>query len=133
MERTGHFTKCLRADYLQPEGSQSYNKGEFASFECFWSYSEALQVLAPEGQKLLSPASELIRRQADRSDLTFQSVMEAELMVLLMALISPSIGRWYPGTLLYAQHQSFPFFVRATQHRGFQSSRPSLESATQRS
>ncbi len=112
--------EVFTSHYLQPEGTQHYNKGEFTSFECFWTYSELLQVLAPEGRKLLFPAAELIKRQADRNDLTFESVMEAELLVLLMALILPDENRWYPGTLLYAQNQSFPFFVRATQHKGFQ-------------
>ena len=105
--------------YLQPAGALRYSEGTFASFECFWTYSEALQVLAPEGKKLLAPAAELIKRQADRADLPFESVMEAELLVLMMAFISPSVRHWYPGTLLYAQHHPFPFFLRATQHRGF--------------
>ncbi|MEQ1905148.1 MAG: SEFIR domain-containing protein [Pirellulaceae bacterium] len=112
--------EVLTSHFLQPGGAQDYNEGEFASFECFWTHSEALQVLAPERQKLLAPAAELIKRQADRTNLPFESLMEAELMVLLMALVSPSVHRWYPGTLLYSQHRAFPFFVRATQHKGFQ-------------
>jgi hypothetical protein len=112
--------EVLTSHYLQPEGAQDYSAGEFASFECFWTHSDALQVLAPEGRKLLFPAAELIKRQANRSDLPFESVIEAELLVLLMAFVSPSVHHWYPGTLLYARHHSFPFFVRATQHKGFQ-------------
>lgn len=116
----GVLHEVLTSSYLQPAGSQDHQEGEFASFESFWTYSEALQVLAPEGKKLLVPAAELIKRQADRADLPFESVMEAELMVLMMALMSPSVGHWYPGTLLYARHHAFPFFLRATQHSGFQ-------------
>lgn len=112
--------KMFTSHYLQPAGSRHYKEGEFASFECFWTYSEALQVLAPEGQTLFSPAAELIRRQADRADLPFESVMEAELMILMMAFVLPFVNHWYPGTLLYAQYRPFPFFVRAAQHRGFQ-------------
>lgn len=45
--------------------------------------------------------------------------MEAELLVLLMALISENV-RWYPQTLLYASYGTVhPFFIRATQHKGF--------------
>jgi hypothetical protein len=106
--------------YLQPEGVQEYGEGEFVSFECFWAHSDALQVLAPSGRELLSPAAELIKLQADRADLPFHSVMEAELMVLMMAFVSPAVSHWYPGTLFYAQSRSFPFFVRAAQRRGFQ-------------
>lgn len=119
-EAFGVLREVLTRHYLQPAGTQHYNEGEFVSFECFGTYSEALQVLAPEGRKLLAPAAELIKRQADRTDLPFESLMEAELMVLLMAFVSPSVNHWYPGTLFYAQHRAFPFFVRATQHKGFQ-------------
>jgi hypothetical protein len=112
--------EVFTSHYLQPAGAQHNREGEFASFECFWTYSDSLQVLAPAGRKLLAPAAELIKRQADRADLPFESVMEAELLVLLMALVSPSVSHWYPSTLLYAQHHPFPFFVRATQRKGFQ-------------
>ncbi len=112
--------EVFTSHYLQPEGSRGNRGGDFASFSCFWTHSDALQFLAPDGKKLLCPAAELIKRQADRSDLPFESVMEAELLVVLMAFVSPSVSRWYPGTLLYARHVSFPFFVRAAQHRGFQ-------------
>lgn len=112
--------KVFASHYLQPEGSLDHREGEFTSFECFWTYSEALQVLAPEGIKLLAPAAALIKQQADRSDLSFESVMEAELIVLMMAFVLPSVGHWYPATLLYAGHRTFPFFIRATQHSGFQ-------------
>lgn len=116
----GVLREVLTSHYLQPAGAEHHREGEFASFECFWTYSDALQVLAPKGQKLYSAAGALIKRQADRSDLPHESVMEAELMVLMMAFVSPSVSHWYPGTLFYAQHRPFPFFVRATQHKGFQ-------------
>lgn len=116
----GVLHDVFASHYLQPAGVQHHSEGEFASFECFWTHSEALQVLAPEGKKLYSAAGALIKQQADRSDLPFESVMEAELMVMMMAFISPSVSHWYPGTLIYAQHRAFPFFVRATQHKGFQ-------------
>jgi len=112
--------EVLTVNYLQPARGEQYREGEFASYDCFWTYAEALQVLAPKGRKLLSAAAALIKQQADRTDIPFESVMEAELIVLLMAFVLPSVKHWYPGTLLYAQHRPFPFFVRATQHKGFQ-------------
>lgn len=116
----GVLHEVFTSHYLQPAGTKRYNEGEFATFECFWTYSEKLQVLAREGVTLLAPAAELFKRQANRSDLPFESVIEAELMTLMMAFVSPSVHRWYPGTLFYAQHRPFPFFVRAAQHKGFQ-------------
>ncbi len=106
--------------YLQPVGAQHGGEGRFEGFDCFWTHSDALQVLAAPGKRLLSPAAELIKRQADRSDLPFSSVMQAELMVLMMALVSPHVSHWYPGTMFYSFNQSFPFFVRASQRKGFQ-------------
>jgi hypothetical protein len=112
--------EVFTSHYLQPESERRYGTGDFANFDCFWTHSDTLQVLAQEGRPLLCPAAELIKRQADRSDLRFESIAEAELLVLLMVFVSPTVSRWYPGTLLYAQHRPFPFFIRATQHKGFQ-------------
>jgi hypothetical protein len=77
-------------------------------------------VLAPEGKRLYSPAAELFKRHADRIDIPFASIIEAELLILLMALLTPN-ARWYPSTLHYATYtRDFPVFLRATQHKGFQ-------------
>ncbi|MGD9691745.1 MAG: SEFIR domain-containing protein [Phycisphaerales bacterium] len=115
----GVLHEVLASHYFQPTGSHHHSEGGFASFECFWTHAELLQVLTPR-RNLISPAAELVKRQADRADMTFESVMEAELMIMMMAFVSPSVRRWYPGTLLYAQHRPFPFFIRAATHKGFQ-------------
>ncbi|HOE18857.1 MAG TPA: hypothetical protein PLX02_14285 [Syntrophorhabdaceae bacterium] len=105
--------------YLIPE-TERYGDDLFETFDCFYGDSDALQILAPEGKRLLSPAAELIKRQADRDDLPFSSIIEAELLVFLMVLVTPNTRWWYPGTLHYAPHRrAFPFFLRATQHKGF--------------
>lgn len=109
----------LTSHYLLPE-SEVHGANRFNTFDAFYGYSEALQVLAPEGRKLHSPAAELIKRQADRSDLPFMAVMQAELLVLMITFITDG-ARWYPQTLHYTQRSgAFPLFVRATQHRHFQ-------------
>lgn len=92
----------------------------FEKFDAFNGSSEALQsVLAPAGQKLYSPAAEFIKRHADRADLPFRFVVEAELLVLMMAFLTPD-STWYPQTLYYAAYEgAFPFFLKATQHRYF--------------
>jgi hypothetical protein len=109
----------MTTHYLLP-GTMDSGVNGFCTFEAFFGRSETLQaVLAPQGPNLLSPAAELIKRQADRQDLPFAAVMEAELLVLLMALIAPDIW-WYPQTLFYASRWGhFPFFVRAAIHRNF--------------
>jgi hypothetical protein len=105
--------------YLLPDTARFSNR-KFETFECFYGNSEALQAeLAPPGQTLHSPAAELIKRQADREDLPFSSIIEAELLILLMAFISQDV-RWYPQTLHYSSYSNqFQFFIRATQHKHF--------------
>lgn len=112
--------EVFTSHYLLPETER--NGGDlFETFDCFCGHSNALQILAPEGKRLLSPAAELIKRQADREDLPFSSVVEAELLAFLMVLVVPNTRWWYPGTLHYAPYRrAFPFFLRATQHKGFQ-------------
>lgn len=104
--------------YLKPE-TESQGNDRFASFRAFYGYSQTLNdVLAP-GQRLYSPAAELIKRQANREDIPFKALMEAELLILLMAFINPNVD-WYPQTLHYAGYtRDFAFFVRATQHKNF--------------
>jgi len=111
--------EVVTSHYMRPE-SEQYRNGEFENFGCFYAHSDTLgTVLSPPGQTLYSPAAELIKRQADRKDVPFDAVMEADLLLLLMAFITPSVN-WYPQTLHYASGKSFPFFLRATQHKGFE-------------
>ncbi len=87
----------------------------------FSGVSRALQsVLASEGIRLYAPAAELIKRQADREDLPFMDILQADLLTLLMSFITPNT-KWYPQTLhRYSEYESmFPFFVRAAQHKHF--------------
>ena len=122
--RAGAFDvlhEVLSSNYLLPETARG-GRRSFDDFSAFLGFAQAVNnVLASEGRKLLSPAAALIQRQADRSDITFDAVMEADLMALLMAFVTPSIRRWYPQTLHYAGYsRDFPFFVRAAQHRHFE-------------
>lgn len=109
----------LTSHYLLP-ATEASGANRFDTFGAFYGYSESLQILAPEGKKLHAPAAALVKRQADRSDLPFAAVMQAELVVLMMALITDGC-RWYPQTLHYTSHAGgFPFFVRAARRRDFQ-------------
>lgn len=106
--------------YLIPS-SERYGERAFDTFDAFYGHSETLQsVLAPEGKKLYSPAAEFIHRNADREDLPFKSILEAELLVLMMTFLNPN-SRWFPQTHYYASYREgeFPLFLRATQHKHF--------------
>lgn len=120
--KTGSFSTLrliLSSRYLLPE-TEAHGLNRLVTFDAFYGYSDALQVLVPEGKKLYAPAAELIKRQADRTDLPFADVMQAELLVLMMALVTDGI-RWYPQTFYYSSRSSaFPFFLRAAQHRNFE-------------
>ncbi len=105
--------------YLMPSSDRS-GQSNFERFDCFYGHSDVLQaVLAPEGKTLYAPAAELLKRQADREDLPFEEIIQAELLTLLMSFITPET-HWYPQTLHYSSYgKSFPFFVRAAQHKHF--------------
>lgn len=116
----GNLHVILTSHYLLPETEASSGVNRFNSFDAFYGHSETLQILAPEGKRLHAPAAELINRQADRTDLPFAAVMQAELLVLMMAFITDGC-RWYPQTLHYSSRAgAFPFFVRAARRRDFQ-------------
>lgn len=105
--------------YLLPETEISQST-RFKKFDVFYGHSDSLQILAMEGRRLYAPAAELIKRQADRTDLPLVSIIEAELLVLMMSFITDDT-RWYPQTLHYSSRSAaFPFFLRASQHRNFQ-------------
>lgn len=105
--------------YLSPE-TEGYSGKQFERFDSFHGYSETLQsVLAPEGRRLHAPAAELLKRHADRQDLPFSEIIQAELLTLLMSLITPDTY-WYPQTLHYSPYSAdYPFFIRAAQHKYF--------------
>jgi hypothetical protein len=111
--------EIFTSHYLIPI-SDKYGDSNFETFDAFYGYSETLQeVLAPKGQKLPSPTAELLKRHADREDFPFKDIRQAELLTLLMSLITPE-SNWYPETLHYSPYiNSYPFFIRATRHKYF--------------
>jgi hypothetical protein len=100
--------------------TERYGEVRFEKFDAFYASSETLNtVLALQGQRFYSPAAELMKRQARRDDIPFADVIQADLLVLLMCLITPGTT-WYPQTLHYVRYaHEFPLFVRATQHKNF--------------
>ena len=116
----GELNNVFTSHYLRPRSERSGDI-RFDTFDTFYAYSDVLNsLLAPAGRKLLSPAAELIKRQAQREDISFDDVMEADLLILLMTFVTPNT-KWYPQTLYYASwHNDFPFFMRASQHKNFE-------------
>ncbi|MDG4876182.1 TIR domain-containing protein [Mesorhizobium sp. WSM4935] len=113
------LNKILSLRYMPAETMQN-RSDPLVTFEVFNSFSEILNsVFAPEGRRFLSPSAELVKRSANRKDITFDALMEADAVVFFVALLSEEI-EWYPQTLLYAdRYKAFPIFLRATQHSAF--------------
>ena len=93
---------------------------QFMNFDGFWVHSETLKaVLSSEGRIYLRPAAELVKREANREDLPFPDLIQADLLILLMSCIK-SGTKWYPQLMLYAEYEAdFPLFVRASRHEDF--------------
>ena len=82
--------------YMLPETERH---GEsFGRFDRFQGHSSPLstELIAPNGQRYLSAEAELFKRQATRTDISFKSLMEAELLVIMAAMVGEGL-RWYPG------------------------------------
>lgn len=105
--------------YLLPEDGRHPDR-PFSTFHSFWSSGEIVKSSEGlRGKNYYSPVGELIKRHADRSDIPFQSIFEAELLIILMSFIIPNT-RWFPQTLYYfSYYKTPPFFLRATQHKYF--------------
>ncbi|EGQ9843749.1 hypothetical protein FYU92_06630 [Vibrio cholerae] len=104
-------------NYINPPTLRIHDY-EFETFSCFHGHSDILQSVLRPNEKLCSPEAELIKEHADRDDITFQNVAQAEALTFMVSLL---LGiYWYPDTLHYASfYQSMPFFIKATQHKHF--------------
>ncbi|CAH7238375.1 SEFIR domain-containing protein [Vibrio chagasii] len=113
----GVLHEIYTTNYINPPTVRNRDY-EFESFSCFHGHSEVLQSVLRPNDRLYSPEAELIKDHADRKDITFQNIVQAEALTLMVSLLFGS--PWYPGTLHYASYyESIPFFVRATQHKNF--------------
>ena len=105
--------------YVLPE-TERYEES-FGRFDRFKGHSRPLSTVltAPNGRSYVCADAELLKRQAARTDISFKSIMEAELLVFMFALMSDGLW-WYPGTLHYAAYNWVPpLFLRATRHTDF--------------
>ncbi len=113
------LNNVFTSHYIMPLTERGGDR-KFVTFYDFYAYSEILNpILAPEGPGLLSPEAELLKRQANREDIPFSDLIQADLLTLLMASIEPGT-RWYPQLMYYSDYGAeFPFFIRASQHKHF--------------
>ena len=114
------LNNVFTSHYILPSTEQ-HLYGQFMMFDGFIFESKILgPILAPKGQQLPSPAAaELVKRQANRKDVPFSDLIQADLLTLLMAFITPD-AYWYPQLMYYSSYRAeFPFFIRASQHKNF--------------
>lgn len=109
----------LSARYMLPQ-SERYGSSSFATYKTFFASSSLLQsVLAPAGRRLHSPAAALVRQQADRPDLPFDLLMEADALLLFFAVVNAD-AEWFPQLLYYLPYSTVPMlFARAESKRHF--------------
>lgn len=113
------LNSVFSSTYFLPSAEWVGNRN-FMMFDGFWTYSRTLDsVLSSEGQRYLSPAAELLKRHANREDVPFFDLIQADLLALLMSSITLGT-KWYPQLMHYAQHEAnFPLFIRASRHKDF--------------
>ena len=91
--KTGAFSdlqNLFTTHYILPTTKRTHNS-QFMKFDEFYAYAGQLEsVLTSNGSPFRSPTAELVRRQANRSDLPFSDLVQADLLTLLMSLITPN-------------------------------------------
>jgi hypothetical protein len=121
----------LTTHYVAPSHKQLGTTG-FARFTAFYSHSDEIgnAMKTARGSTYTSPVGEMLKRHADRDDLSFASLMEADALVLLAALIEGL--HWYPHTLAYAVHaERFPLFHKAARKQDFDESLAVISGVTE--
>jgi hypothetical protein len=112
--------EMLTTQYILPD-SEAYRNRDFATFDEFYTHSVILENRKKRLNLRGSPLADLIKERATHSDISFRDIMQAELVILLAAILSDE-GRWYPHTLVHSGRVGtrFPLFVRAAQHKNFE-------------
>lgn len=107
----------LFGHYLIPEQERS-GRDAFTDFSSFYGYLQGINRQLDEKMQYHSQAVELMKRHADRPDLPFHALTEADAVCLLASIIQNV--EWYPQTFYYLGYGgSLPFFTRLAQHRHF--------------
>jgi hypothetical protein len=112
--------EVLTMQYILPD-SEAYQNIDFVTFDEFYTHSAILEDRKKRLNLRGSPLADLIKERATKSDISFQELMQAELVILLAVILSDE-GRWYPHTLVHSGRVGtrFPLFVHAAQHKNFE-------------
>jgi len=95
-------------------------------FTVFNSYLRSLEEYRKRRLKLnrICVAADLIRDRADNQHVSFEDLMQVDLVLALRSVLGDSTSHyWYPRTLVYAGRwdgPGFDLFVRAQSHRHFE-------------
>jgi hypothetical protein len=111
----------LDTHYLLPD-TEAQRGSDFVAYHEFYTYSKALEY-RNNRLSLQRPSLEAdtIKERSTHKDISFKDVMQAELVIFLVTLLSDD-RQWYPHTLIYMSRggMRFPLFVRAAQHKYFE-------------
>lgn len=113
----------LTTHYLLPETAGGDR--DFATFDVFDIYSAVLEARNQRmNPKRISLIADVVKDSATRTDLPFNDVMQAELLVFLVSILRDG-PYWYPKTLVYASHRrgAFGLFTRGARNKDFLSIR----------
>ncbi len=100
--------------------SEVRSGNEFVDYSNFYGYSEALNGYRKKRLNLnrISVVADIVKDRATRNDIKFDDLMQAELLLVLVSLLSVNY-LWYPNIIIYADYRRFPFFIRSAQHKYF--------------
>ncbi|CAM8118920.1 SEFIR domain-containing protein [Klebsiella pneumoniae] len=88
------------------------------TINAFLADSDTLQSGFEGDSRFISPFAELIKRNADREDITFNDIKQADLLILFYSFCNDIY--WYPNTLNYTGYNYRPeLFIRAAQRHYF--------------
>ena len=116
----GDLNNIFTSHFLLPTSERNTHE-RFMRFDGFWTESDQLaHVLSSDGIRYISPAAEVVKRQANRDDVPFSDLIQADLLAMLASFIPPRTRTWFPQLMFYSRYRSeFPFFVRASQHKHY--------------
>ena len=116
----GDLNNLFTSHFLMPISEWDTNK-QFVRFDGFWTVSGKLSKNLSSGEtRYISPLAEVVKRQANREDVPFSDLIQADLLAMLASFIPPCTRTWFPQLMLYSRYgEAFPFFVRASQHKHY--------------
>lgn len=111
----------LSREYFHSTGRRRANEPGFLKFNEFCAEARSLEY--GDSTSKSSITAKLLKERASNSDLNFDRLMEADLVLFLRSLIeqTPDDWVWVPKTLGHAEyHGTFELFARAASRRYFE-------------